>query len=566
MKLIKVLKRLLNNQPLIYIAALVVLMLPNAALAFTDHFHKVELPAFFLLPLSGYMFAMLLFRKPGYALLLFIPLLILAGGQLVLLYLFGGSIISVDMFLNFTTSDGGEAGELISTIWPLLLTAVLIYIPFIFYALYSVINKARLSWRFVRISASIAACCLLVGGISAGCSVRRLPDYTVCSRIYPYNVCGNIGFAAKKLWQTEHYQASVADFTFRAEKHPRPGQREIYLLVIGETSRAANWSLYGYERPTNPELSADSGLVVCRDVLTQANITHRIVPILLSAASAENYGVIYEQKSLITAFKEAGFTTCFLSNQGANRSFIDFFAAEADTLISLRQQGSSHPVNPHDGDLLSDLDRLIRSTDRNLCFVLHTYGSHFEYNMRYPEAFRQYEPDRAGRLSLQNRQAYVNAYDNTIRYTDHFLHSIIDRLRQEEACTAMLYLSDHGEDIMDDSRSMFLHCSPTPTFYQLYVPFLFWFSDVYARTYPDKVENAGENSGRPFTSNVVFHTFMDMADIATPYLDPTLSVVDGRFAPGPRCFISDHDRPIPVTELGLREEDLEQIRKHGIQY
>lgn len=566
MKIAKELKRLLDNQQAIYIAALVVLMLPNVVLSVTDHFHKVELPAFFLLPLAFYMLLMLLFRKPGYALLLFTPLLILSGGQLVLLYLFGGSIISVDMFLNFTTSNTGEAGELISTIWPLLLSGALIYIPFIFYAIWSIRNPVKLTKRFVRIAFVAALCCLVAGGISVWRSYQTMFDYAFRTHVYPYNILENIEFAGKKLWRTENYPAAVADFSFGAKKNKESGQREVYVLVIGETSRAFNWSLYGYDRQTNPYLSADTGLVVCRDVLTQANITHRIVPIILSAASAENYNVIYDQKSLISAFKEAGFKTCFLSNQGANRSFIDYFAAEADTLISLRQNDNNRAVNPYDTDLLPELDKLIHNTTDNLCIVLHTYGSHFEYNMRYPKAFSQFTPDQARRLSVQNRQAYVNAYDNSILYTDYFLHQIIEQLRKSDCCTAMLYLSDHGEDIMDDSRSMFLHCSPIPTVYQLYVPFLFWFSDGYASIYPDKVGHALQNSCKPFASNVVFHSFIDLADIQTPYVDTTLSVLRSGFIPGERCFISDHDRPILIRELGLKEDDMRQIRRLNITY
>lgn len=96
-----------------------------------------------------------------------------------------------------------------------------------------------------------------------------------------------------------------------------PG-REIYVLVIGEASRADSWSLFGYDRETTPRLEKREGVVPFSNVLTQSNATHKSVPIILSPASAANYDSIYVQKSLITAFKEAGFQTWYLSNQVPN--------------------------------------------------------------------------------------------------------------------------------------------------------------------------------------------------------------------------------------------------------
>ena len=100
--------------------------------------------------------------------------------------------------------------------------------------------------------------------------------------------------------------------------------------MIGETARACNFGLYGYERNTTPLLDKMEGVVTFTDVLTQSNTTHKSVPMLLSAASAEDYDCLYRQKGIITAFKEAGFHTAFFSNQLPNHSFIDFLGMEAD--------------------------------------------------------------------------------------------------------------------------------------------------------------------------------------------------------------------------------------------
>ena len=101
-------------------------------------------------------------------------------------------------------------------------------------------------------------------------------------------------------------------------------------MVIGETSRAANWSIYGYNRNTNPELTKIKGLTAFSHVLTESNTTHKSVPMLMSSVTAHDFNSIYRQKGIITAFKEAGYRTAFFSNQRYNHSFIDFFGKEAD--------------------------------------------------------------------------------------------------------------------------------------------------------------------------------------------------------------------------------------------
>lgn len=559
--------RIIRKQECLYLWGLLLLLLPSLALLITDHIFSVELPAFLLLPAACYMLIMLLFGRPGYGVVLMAPLLIIGGSQLVFLYMFGGSVISADMFLNLTSSNSSETAELMNTLWPVVLAACLVYLPPLAWGVYSIFNRQKLSGCFVRVMLVVSAVCLIWGSISVYNSSHDLPDYKLETDIYPLNVVYNMSFAGHKAWHNKLYPTSIADFRFDAvRKDKKSRDREIYVLVIGETSRAANWSLYGYERETNPLLSAEPNLVIYQDVLTQGNITHRIVPMILSSACAENFNIIYEQKSLISAFKEVGFTTFFVSNQTPNRSFIDYFAGESDSLISIlpMQQQLGRPT--YDTDMVPLIKQIIGDQTGDLLFVLHTYGSHFDYKGRYPREYAVFQPDAASRLSVQFRNEYVNAYDNTIRYTDLFLYQIVEALKESNSCSAMLYLSDHGEDLMDDSRNMFLHCSPTPSYYQLHVPFMFWFSDSYKTQYPKVCELAEANASQPVSSDVVFHSMLDLGHIRTAYADSTRSVISPYFHIQPRTFIGDHDNPIKIREMNLRQEDMEMIRKHHITY
>lgn len=155
--------------------------------------------------------------------------------------------------------------------------------------------------------------------------------YELKSDLYPANVCYNVALAFQRNAQTRTYHRTSENFTFNAQPSHPEDRREIYIMVVGETSRALNWSLYDYDRDTNPELSKIEGVTSFCHVLTESNTTHKSVPMLLSPVSAQNFDSIYYRKSIITAFKEAGFQTAFFSNQRYNHSFIDFFGMEADT-------------------------------------------------------------------------------------------------------------------------------------------------------------------------------------------------------------------------------------------
>ena len=123
--------------------------------------------------------------------------------------------------------------------------------------------------------------------------------------------------------------------------------------------------------------------------------------------------------------------------------------------------------------MLPLVQHYIDSLPDNLFFVLHTYGSHFNYFERYPREFAHFTPDEATEVEVKNRQQLINAYDNSIRYTDYFLHHLIQILDSTNHTTALYYSPDHGEDLLDDDRKRFLHASPHPTYYQYHYSYGF---------------------------------------------------------------------------------------------
>lgn len=168
---------------------------------------------------------------------------------------------------------------------------------------------------------------------------------------------------------------------------------------------------------------------------------------------------------------------------------IDKLAKDADSLVYL-------PEPRYDMQLLEAMKRVIaEDPEHDLLIILHCYGSHFTYHQRYPREFARFLPDDNVAINRKNVEKLVNAYDNSIYYTDHFLSQTIEYLRSlENDCSALLYCADHGEDILDDERERFLHASPTTTFISSMSPI--W--DGFRRNIDG---NSRKKSKRPATTN-----------------------------------------------------------------
>ena len=554
------------NPRVLYIYFLLVLMAPNFFLLCTEPLGVWSKAAHLLLPLAFYMAVMTIWRKPGISLWVLFLFLILGAFQLVLLYLFDRSVIAPDMFLNLVTTNSAEAGELLGKLTPAIVGVCVLYIPPLVLAIFSIRGSCGLTRKFRMHAVLSAAGLALLGVGAAGLAYRADPDFRICRETYPANAINNMFFAARSWNRTADYPETSKNFTFDAHPSHDPSLREIYVLVIGETSRAADWQLYGYERATNPQLGGIRNLLLLPDAVTQSNTTHKSVPMILSAASAENFDCIYGQKSLIAAFREAGFRTAFFSNQQPNRSFIDYFAEESDRYVNLRAGADSGRTNPLDMELLELVDNELAQGAQKELIVLHTHGSHFNYDERYPDSSRFFTPDNIERVSRAEREKLVNAFDNSVRYTDALLAALIGRLDSLGAPAVLLYASDHGEDLRDDKRGHFLHSSPIPSYYQMHIPMLMWYSDAYGTTFPEAVTAAHGNRHRPVSTNIIFHTMLGAGGIAAPLFDPELSLTDPRFAPKPRTWLGPYNEPLTLDELHLIPDDIEQFRHRGLTF
>lgn len=553
----------------LYVYAVVALLLPNIALCYTECLAPWACGVNVLLPLSLYMLFFSVAKRPGKMIWWAFIFVFFAAFQLVLLYLFGTGVIAVDMFLNLVTTNPGEAMELLDNLAPAVVGVFVVYLPLLILGGVNIRRDSRLSVSFQQ---RVRHWAMQIGAIGLFCllaSYLVVDDYRMRNQLYPVNICYNLYLAFERNAASENYREASRDFKFDARSEHSATAPEVYVMVVGETARAHNFSLYGYPRNTNPLLSKTPGIKAFPNVTTQSNTTHKSVPMLLSAASAEDFERLFHEKGILAAFKEAGFHTVFISNQLPNHSFIDFLGEQADEHYFLKKEDASQG-NHYDEDLLQKLDEILPLADasssahyryRKLFVVLHSYGSHFNYQERYPRSFAYFKPDSRSEAKPENRRDLLNAYDNTIRYTDYILHGIIERLQKwegvqtktdgvyDQPTSAMLYTSDHGENIFDDERSLFLHAAPKASDYELHVPFIIWTSDGFSKQYPDILKALGENRPKQVQSSLsAFHTMLGIGGIQTHYRLDEYSVASGKYHPTKLLYLDDHDEAIPQED------------------
>lgn len=533
------------------------LCLPNIVLSITEPIESLGIAANILLPCGLYLLFLTISPRIGAATLWCFPLMFFAAFQMVLIKIFGRSPIATDMFLNLVTTNSSEAGELLNGIEGAVVIVAIIYLTDICGGILAIYRHARLPERLLFFGRTAALAFIIVG---SGCLVGAIcaePSYRVSEYLYPVNVVRNMGHAFEITNNLRHYDRTSADFHFHATTESSDSvapEGELYILFVGETSRADNWQILGYERPTTPRLANRPHLISYSNAFSESNTTHKSVPLLLSHLNAENYDSLKYVKGVVTAFKEAGFHTAVISSQKPNHSYIQYFCSEADTTIYLPEHPDGSPVS--DTELFPYVRSRINARAPRQMILIHSYGSHFNYLDRYPESLAFFKPDRPYKAQLTDRDIIINAYDNSIRITDLVLDSIATMAQESGARAAMIYASDHGEDIFDGGRDLFLHASPVPTAMQVHIPLLLWFSDAYLKFRPEAEQIA--KSRMDFlqsSSTSYFHTALDMAGIRTPYLNLSLSLISPTWEEYPIKYLTDASETVSLTSFLLRYDE-----------
>ena len=368
----------------------------------------------------------------------------------------------------------------------------------------------------------------------------QLPyDLSTVNTSWPFGLFGRgYDFYKERRYLAELGKKS-SNFRFGARQQDPDTQPEVVVMVIGESSRYDRWSLNGYTRDTNPLLKQESNLVPLADVITSVSATRLSVPVIISRKPAtQSLKDGFSEKSFITAYKEAGFKTYWLSNQISFGKFdtpVSVFAKEADVVQFLNLGGFTNTSN-FDQILFGPLKNALADPAPKKLIVLHTLGSHWNYSERYPKSFDKWQPslfgvDKPVYTDTAIKPQLNNSYDSSILYTDWFLSNVIGILKDGGERTALrsslVYVADHGQTLYDGTCRLAFHGHNTQ--YEFHVPSFVWYSPQFQLRYPDKVTQLHLHQKSRLSTENMFHTLLDMGDIHFPGEQPEWSFVNPRF-------------------------------------
>jgi glucan phosphoethanolaminetransferase (alkaline phosphatase superfamily) len=351
----------------------------------------------------------------------------------------------------------------------------------------------------------------------------QLPfDLDTFARSWPFGLAARgVDFYKERVYLADLNRRS-ASFRFHARLAEPNDDAQVIVMVIGESSRYDRWSLNGYERDTNPLLAKEPNVVPLRDVITSVSATRLSVPVIISRKPAtESLKDGFSEKSFLTAFKEAGYKTFWLSNQISFGKFdtpVSVFAKEADVVDFLNLGGFTDNSN-YDEVLFGPLKHAVADPARKKLIVLHTLGSHWNYSHRYPKQFDKWLPslygiDKPAYTNIKIKEQLNNSYDSSILYTDWFLDHVIGALKESNEAAALLYVADHGQTLYDNSCRLAFHGHNTQ--YEFHVPAFAWYSDAYAQQHPDKVTQLRRHRKAKLATENMFHTLLDLGDVRYP--------------------------------------------------
>lgn len=298
----------------------------------------------------------------------------------------------------------------------------------------------------------------------------------------------------------------------------KANKKTVVILVVGETARAKNFSLNGYERQTNVHLAKDN-VIYFDNAYACGTSTAESLPCIFSHLDKSDYtaGKAAQYENVLDVLSRTGVRVLWRDNNSGCKGVCSRVGAE--DLSRLSVPGFCNDEECFDEILLYQLRDRIDRAGSDALIVLHQKGSHGPaYYKRHPPAFGLFSPECTGNdpQSCEN-DALLNAYDNTILYTDFFLHRTIDFLKSISGRynTALVYVSDHGESLGESG--IYLHGMPyflAPD-EQKHIPFIVWLSSGYSGSYRVSKECLTENRSRPYSHDTIFHSLLGLFGVET---------------------------------------------------
>jgi lipid A ethanolaminephosphotransferase len=430
-----------------------------------------------------------------------------------------------NMIRNIVETDYHEASELLSLSWAFYI--LLLGILPIF-----VIKKLRVKKHSIGRSAFHHASYII--GIIIAMLVSIAPFYSSYASMLrshrsmkEYIIPTGFLYSSYKYVKNsvptyQHSLVSIGADAKRASPNTQ-NKKMVFVIVVGETARAANFSLAGYARQTNTLLEArlkhDTNTVFYSQFFSCGTSTAISVPCMFSSKGRETFDVDEAKytENLLDIFNRTGLDVLWIDNNSGCKGVCDRI-----TYTELRNRTDDPSCDIYgcnDSVLVSDLEQKLQSIEKDTVIVLHQKGSHGPaYFERVPKDKQVFQPIcHSNQLQECTESEIINSYDNTIVYTDFILEQIIKTLEKhsDSIDTGMFYASDHGESLGE--RNLYLHGMPysiAPD-EQIHIPALLWLSQGFTKHYSVNTQCLRNNSNNNYSHDNIFYSLLGLLDIQT---------------------------------------------------
>jgi lipid A ethanolaminephosphotransferase len=442
-----------------------------------------------------------------------------------------GAVMNQDMMRNVIETDPAEVAGLINVdlLARVLLLGVIPAVLVWRIALPSSTWRVRLRQRLLFVGSALALCAVALFACSSNYAVFFREHKPVRYSLIPAApIVSLAGLLSAQ--ESRDPRAPLIDVAGNVQRTVAPGHKPLVLfLVVGETARAANFQLGGYARATNPRLQAVPGLVYFDHATSCGTSTAISVPCMFSHQPRAEFDVDHAGRytNLLDTLMKANLGVEWRDNNAGCKGV----CARA---VAVAYHGESDPVHCpnsycYDEVMLSDLAARLQTLQHDTVVILHTIGSHGPaYSERYPPQFEIFKPAcRSNELQRCSKDEIVNAYDNSIAYTDYVLSRQIELLRanSDRVDSVLLYASDHGESLGE--QGIYLHGMPysfAPRV-QKEVPMLFWASQGYLERTGLSIGCMRAHAHDAVSHDNLYHTVLGAMAVHDAVYDPSMDLL-----------------------------------------
>lgn len=463
--------------------------------------------------------------------LFFILTIIPYIGTLLISTFFVVGIISGFFIYNFKKGfDEGVLHDLLSVETDLIIEylnlGIVISVILGFLLIYYLLSKTLGSSRYrenKKYSAAILGICILISSLISKGFTNRSTNYTLINYV-PYNIIWSIKQYNKKYKQQLEKLNNKIDLSkkYSFEFDSQDDTPLTIVMIIGESMRGSTVS-----QKNMPLIHKRKNVVFFKNAISSETSTREALPYMLTSAKSPNIEQSLTEKSFISIFKNLGFETSWIANQGIFGIFETSFASialEADYVITKLELQKVFPNDQITDDyLIPFIDHRLQSYKRNSLTVMHLMGSHWRFDQRLPKDFEApFTPECKNSVPNNcSQEQLMNSYENSFYYTDIVIDKLLKKLEHKNAL--VIYSSDHGLSLGENGFFGNASKDALAKKEQTDIAMFMWFSRHFIEKNPGILEKVKKHSKNLVSQDYIFHSILGCAGVKSTYIDPSLS-------------------------------------------